>query len=71
MGSATISIPRAAEMMGISRNLAYSVAASDGELAGVPVIRVGRRMLIPTAPFRAALGLDAERKRRPYLTDRV
>ena len=68
MGSATISIPRAAEMMGISRNLAYRVASRDGELAGIRVIKAGRRLMIPTAPFREALGLDA---RRPTESDVV
>ena len=58
--SATTTIPEAAEALGISRGLAYQLAARDGELAGVPVIRVGRRLLIPTAPLRAALGLDPE-----------
>ncbi|MCH8983826.1 MAG: hypothetical protein IH943_06935 [Acidobacteria bacterium] len=63
--SATITICRAAEMMGISRGLAYSVVARDGELCGVPVLHVGRRLLIPAAPFREVLGLDAKRPTEP------
>jgi len=55
--SATLTIPEAAELLGISRNSAYQHAASDGHLAGVPVISVGRRLVIPAAIFREVLGL--------------
>ena len=60
--SATLTIPQVAELLGVSRNTAYETARRDGQLAGVAVLRVGRRILIPAAPFRAALGLDAERE---------
>ncbi len=63
--SATITIERAAEMMGVSRNHAYSVVARDGGLAGVAAIRCGRRLLIPAAPFHEALGLDAGNPTEP------
>ncbi len=59
--SATTTIPEAAAMLGVSRNTAHALAAREGELAGVPVIRVGRRLLLPTAPLRDALGLEMER----------
>ena len=55
--SATTSIPAAARLLGISRNSAYAAAARDGHLAGVNVIRVGRRLVVPTAPLNAVLGL--------------
>lgn len=48
-GTATLTITEAATLLGVGRNLAYEVAARDGELAGVPVIRVGRRRLVPHA----------------------
>lgn len=54
--SATISIPEAAQLLGVSRNVAYE-AARSGQLAGVPVIHVGRRLVIPRAPLLATLGL--------------
>ena len=54
---ATLTIPEAAKLLGVGRNLAYQSAAEDGELAGVPVIRVGRRMVVPRARLLAALGL--------------
>jgi hypothetical protein len=57
--SATTSIPAAAELLGISRNLAYALAARDGELVGVTVLVVGRRRLLPTAPLLEALGLES------------
>ncbi len=56
--SATLTVTEAAELLGVGRNLAYEIAARDGELAGVPVIRVGRRLLIPQARLLAVLGLD-------------
>ncbi len=43
---------------GIGRNLAYEIVARDGELAGVSVLRIGRRLLIPEARLLAVLGLD-------------
>ena len=59
MASGTLTISQAAVLLGVGRNLAYEVAARDGELAGVPVIRVGRRLLIPHARLLAVLGLEA------------
>ncbi len=56
--SATLTVPEAAQLLGIGRNLAYEIAARDGEIAGVPVIRVGRRLLIPMARLLGVLGLD-------------
>jgi excisionase family DNA binding protein len=56
--SATLTIPEAAKLLGVGRNLAYEIARRDGELAGVPVIRVGRRLLIPYARLLSVLGLS-------------
>ena len=56
--SATLTIPEAAELLGIGRSLAYEIATRDGELASVPVIRVGRRLVIPEARLLAVLGLN-------------
>lgn len=48
-------------MLGISRNAAYLIAKHTGELAGVPVIRVGpRRLVVPRAPLLAVLGLSED-----------
>ena len=55
--SATLTITQAAELLGISRNSAYE-AARSGRLAGVPILRVGRRLLVPTASLHAVLGLE-------------
>jgi len=60
MTRATVDIPEAAALLGISRNAAYE-AARSGELAGVPVIRVGpKRLVIPRAPLMRALGLEPQ-----------
>lgn len=57
--SATLTIPEVAELLGVSRNTAYSDARRDGEIAGVPVIRVGRRrLLVAKAPLLELLGVD-------------
>lgn len=57
--SATLTIPEVAELLGIARNTAYSVARRDGAIAGVPVIRVGeRRLLVPRAPLLLVLGVE-------------
>ncbi len=61
--SATLTVPEAARLLGIGRNLAYEIAARDGEIAGVPVIRVGRRLLIPLARLLEVLGLDDDSTR--------
>ena len=58
--SGTMTISEAAALLGVGRTLAYEVAAREGELAGVPVIRVGRRLLIPHARLLAVLGLETE-----------
>lgn len=61
--SATLTVPEAARLLGIGRNLAYEIAAREGEIAGVPVIRVGRRLLIPLARLLEVLGLDDDSTR--------
>lgn len=46
--SRTLTVEEAAHELGISRNLAYEQARS-GRIAGIPVLRVGRRLLVPRA----------------------
>lgn len=50
----TLTIMQAAEILGLSKVSAYN-AAHSGE---IPVIRVGRRLIVPTAKLLAALGFD-------------
>lgn len=50
----TMSVPDFAKIFGISRDSAYRLAVRD-EL-GVRVLRLGRRMRIPTADVRRLLG---------------
>lgn len=52
----TISVVRAAALLGISRNAAYQAIAA-GEL---PALRLGRRLLVPTARLAVMLGLDPQ-----------
>jgi excisionase family DNA binding protein len=53
----TCTIDEAAELLGVSRHLAYR-AANAGDL---PVIRVGRRMLVPRAALERLLTEGVER----------
>ena len=50
--SMTISVPEAAERLGVSRNLAYD-AARRGD---IPTIKIGKRLLVPVAAFERLLG---------------
>jgi excisionase family DNA binding protein len=57
--SATLTIPEVAELLGVSRNSAYE-AARSGSIAGVPVISVGRRLLLARKPLMEVLGIDED-----------
>jgi len=54
-GALTVSVPRAGEMLGLSRNSAYE-AAKKGQL---PVIRVGSRILVPKLALQRLLDVPA------------
>lgn len=49
---ATMTIPEAARLLGICRSAAYR-AVARGE---IPTIRIGRRLLVPTAKLYTMLG---------------
>lgn len=53
----TRNVEEAGEMLGISRRSAYR-AAANGEL---PALRIGRRLLVPTAQLLDLLGISRER----------
>ena len=53
---ATMSVEAAGRLLGISRSAAYR-AANAGTL---PALRVGRRLLVPTAKLHQLLGLPAD-----------
>ncbi len=55
--SATLTIPEVAALLGVSRNSCYE-AARSGSIAGVPVISVGRRLLLARKPILDVLGID-------------
>ncbi len=52
---ATMTVEEAAALLGISRSAAYRAVAA-GQL---PTIRLGRRLLVPTAKLEALLGRSA------------
>lgn len=49
---ATMTVPEAGELLGLSRRSAYRAAAGGH----IPVIRIGHRMLVPTAKVYDMLG---------------
>ena len=59
---ATVSIRDAARCLGVGKNAAYS-AARRGEIAGVPVLRVGISYRVPTAEILRALGLPLPKRK--------
>jgi len=56
--SPTISIRDAAPLLGISTSTAY--AAVKAGTFPVPVIHIGSRISVPTAPLRKLLGIDTD-----------
>ncbi len=50
-----LTVPEAGALLGLGRSGSYE-AAARGDL---PVLRVGRKMLVPTARLRVMLGLEA------------
>lgn len=56
MNSLTISVDDAAAIFGIGRNAAYE-AVKQGS---IPSLRIGGRIMVPTARVREMLGLDAQ-----------
>ncbi len=51
-----LTIPEAGALLGLGRSASYG-AAARGEL---PVLRFGRKWVVPTARVRALLGLDGD-----------
>ncbi|MGI8633059.1 MAG: helix-turn-helix domain-containing protein [Solirubrobacterales bacterium] len=57
----TLTVEQTGELLGISRYAAYQAAAT-GEL---PVLRLGRRLLVPTPRLLAMLGLENDMAQPP------
>lgn len=51
--SATMTVEQAAALLGVSRRSAYRAAAAGQ----IPTVRVGRRILVPTARLHHMLGI--------------
>ena len=49
----TITVPEAAKRLGIGRNQGYAAPACGD----IPIIRIGKRMLVPIAAFEAMLAV--------------
>ncbi|MGU3536851.1 helix-turn-helix domain-containing protein [Methylobacterium sp. A54F] len=57
LSKATLPIPVAGKLLGISRDTAYD-AARSGDL---PTLRFGRRLVVPTSKLREMLGLPPQK----------
>ena len=49
-------VPEAAELLGFSRNFGYELARTGQ----IPILRFGKRMLVPKAAFDKMLGVSQE-----------
>jgi len=56
----TVTVEEAAVMLGISRTTAYGCASRNE----IPTVRLGRRVVVPTAALMAMLGGDGQRPGR-------
>ena len=54
-----LTIDEAARLLGVGRSTAYEQARS-GEIAGVEIIQIGRRRVVPAGPLAELLGIDVE-----------
>ena len=54
----TITVPEAGKRLGIGRNAAYA-AAARGE---IPVVRIGKRILVPLPAFEAMLAVQSKQQ---------
>lgn len=59
--SRTLTIDEAAQVLGISRYLAYEQART-GKIAGVAVLKVGRRLLVPRAALDRVLAGESTQR---------
>lgn len=58
-----LDVPTAGRLLGLGRSAAYDLVLAG--LWPTPVLRLGRRLRIPTAPLLALLGLDPVRPSQP------
>lgn len=54
----TLTIDEVAKLLGICRSSVYETVRRDGAIAGVPVIRIGKRLLIARRLLYQALGIE-------------
>lgn len=55
---ATLTLAEAAEVLGVALVTAHAAHRATGHITdGVPVLRVGRRLIVPAQPLRDRLGV--------------
>ncbi len=63
----TLTIEQVAARLGVSRTFAYELAKADR--LPVPVLRLGRRMVVPRAALDRVLGLDPSTAGSTHLSE--
>jgi hypothetical protein len=70
----TVSVEEAGRACGLGRAKAYAEAAryeATGGIEGLPVLRFGRLLRVPTAELRRLLGIDSDLSPPPATTARL
>lgn len=55
-----LSLSQTSYLCEIGRTTVYDAAKREGEVLGVPVLKINRRMVVPMRPLAAALGMTVE-----------
>jgi hypothetical protein len=54
LAKSVVSVPEAGSLLGLGRSASYE-AARRGE---IPIVSIGRKLVVPTAPLRRLLGVN-------------
>lgn len=65
----TLTVIDVADALGVSHATAWRDAHDTGTIAGFPVIRAGRRMILPAQPVREFLGIRLEHDQHDLAPD--
>jgi len=60
MERATYTVDEAAELLGVGRDTVYRQIKRTNSVAGVPVLKVSGRKMIPAARLNAVLGIETQ-----------
>ena len=66
----TLDVTDVADVLGVAYTTIYADIKNTGQAAGFPVIRAGRRTLVPAHPLRLALGIRLEHDQHDEVAER-